>query len=437
MAFMTHDEYLQTFGGALRAASTPGISPGPGQPPQLPSAFGAQQAPPPGAGPAMAPPQQQAAPPPAGPAMAPQAAPAQPAFGAAGAAPVAAPPAGGEGAQGKSVRDYLEEADEDERKEFASTVKRDFGVEDLGAAATQVASKDPELAAQYKTGPADKKWDEAEAAAFLMEFGLRMMRAGGSGQGNFLSDVGGSALDTIESRRAFKAAEAEKAERAEDRDWQRKQRERDEAKWGAQDREETRERKRRSAEEMRKQETHERAGKAADKALKAKDWKREVGEDGNVVFIDPTSGARFETDLPSRGRDSDGRISAFSEELDVWQTTAAGVNGMKWSELDSAQQAAVNRAFFEYRKSGVGTTVAKQNFIRSLIEADKKQISAAVRRNPEALAKAEAEIERRAVETADSVFPAEHGVMPRFGERPPQDASEEELIKFYTQNPEG
>lgn len=328
------------------------------------------------------------------------------------------------GGGGKTVRDYLAEAPEEDKKELIEQVEEGFGTKDLEGLATQTAAKDPELAAQYKTGPADKEWDKAEAAAFLMEFGLRMLQSSGSGTGNFASDVGGSALGAMDARRAAKDKERERAFEEEDRDWTRKVRGREEGQWDTKDREAARERKRKAAAEQRTQQQHE-------KSMSVKDWKREIGKDGNVVFIDPNTGSRYETDLPSKGRDADGRVTAFSEQLDVWRNTAAGLSGVDWDKLEPQQKAAVDKAFFEYQKTGVGTAVAKQNFIQDMIESEKDLLSTSVRRNPEALAKAEARIEKKIFEQADRLFPSERGGMPSFGNRPPENATPDELIEFY------
>lgn len=311
------------------------------------------------------------------------------------------------GGGGKTVRDYLAEAPEEDKKELVKQVEEGFGTKDIEGLATQTAAKDPELAAQYKTGPADKEWDKAEAAAFLMEFGLRMLQSSGSGTGNFASDVGGSALGAMDARKQAKLAEEEKAAREEDRDWTRKVRGREEGQWDTKDREATRERRRKAADEQRTQERH-------DKSMEIKDWKREIGQDGNVVFIDPNTGERFETDLKGSGRGADGKLSVFREKMSAWQDAAAGLNGKEWHELPRDQQSVINQAFFEYEKQGVGAAIAKQNFIEGMIADQQAALPGRITGNPEAAAEANARIERDVVEQANRLFPEDRGTMPVF-----------------------
>ena len=390
------------FGGAPVAAAGPEVPAAPAGPmsqamPQSEGAFApmesGNQAPPPASPPPAAPaegafggapvaaagPEVPAAPagpmsqamPPSGPTS-----PAMPPSGPMSQAPGAAPsgaftPAKEEaGPTGLSMHKLFEDSSEEEREQFATDMEAQ--VPDVIAAANAAAEQDPEGASKWDSFLSKRGWNRQEASAWLMEFGLRMMQAGGSGEGNFLSDVGGSALGATEARRAFKTKQEEDAIRDEDRAHELETRERDKKKWGAEDREETRERKRKSADEMRKQEAHEMNKKLTELNLKGAP-RATVNEDNEVVFSYPGSQQNWNTGIKAGERDSANRTSAFAEQLNVWQHYRAG-GAERWKTLTDAEQQDINGEFFAYQKSGVNKEQYRQQLInRLMIEENKKR----------------------------------------------------------------
>lgn len=374
MAFQSYDEYVKNFGAALAGAASPAPAP---MNPATAGAFGGapQDAIPQGgsmlsSGPPPAAPQsaQPAAgafgPAPAG-AASPEtpAAPAGPFTPAPSGAPAGPPQSGAftqkTDEQGLTMKKLFDDSPPEERKQLADEMEKQVPGGDLVAAAKAAEQQDPELAAKW--GSPDEEWDREEAGAFLFEFGLRMLQASGTGEGNFFSDVGSSALGAMEARRAFHREEDEKATKAEDREWELKRRERDEKKWGAQDREEVRERKRRAAQEERAKRAEQRAQEQHEKSQSKGDWVKSIDENGNVVFEDPNTKQRWETGtkvdettrLGGRGP------TAFEIEWDFYKNAHVPEG---WDILSPTEQAEVRKQFMRYKKtsSNLGSVVLRQ-----------------------------------------------------------------------------
>lgn len=370
MAFQSYDEYVKNFGAALAGAASPASAP------MNPAgAFGgASQS---------AIPQEGAMLNAGPPAPAPQAP--QPAAGAFGPAPAGAashetpaPPAGPfsqapamapsgppqSGAftektdsQGLTMKKLFDESSDEEREELAKTLEQQVPGGDLIKAAEAAEKIEPTLAEKWGVG----KWDRQEAAAFLMEWGLRMMAASGSGEGNFFSDVGESALGATEARRAFRKDKISEEDAAADREWKRKTRERDEKKWGAQDREEARERKRRAAQEERAKRAEQRAQEQHEKSQSKGDWVKSIDENGNVVFEDPNTKQRWETGtkVDETTRTGGRGPTAFEIEWDFYKNAHVPEG---WDSLSPTEQAEVRKQFMRYKKtsSNLGSVVLRQ-----------------------------------------------------------------------------
>jgi hypothetical protein len=449
-AFKTYEQYMQQFGGALQNAANPpqlGLA---GPNPSMGGAFN----------PADMPPPQQGAPasaiPNASPtAPQPQASPAAGAFGAAPGGketppgPVVAPgtPAGAfggspsssapgaSGEDGLTMKKLYDDSSDEEREELAKTMEQQVPGGDLVKAAKAAEELEPTLAEKWGVG----EWDRKEAAAFLMEWGLRMMAASGSGEGNFFSDAGQAGLGATEARRAFRKEKTAEEIAAEDREWKQKTRGREEGQWSAEDRETRRERMRKSAAEERAKRAEERAGEKHKKEMdkpEARQWQTIYEEDGNVVFIDPNTGTKFDSGIKSRGRDADGRVSQFQEQLQMWQETAAGINGSKWEALTPEQQAQVNQAFFQYQKTGVNNKAARAQFVARWFDATMDSASGKDKRDPKFKENAKA----AAQQMANELFGTEDGMggIPVFsqGRRPPPGLKGEELAQWYIDNSE-
>jgi hypothetical protein len=266
-----------------------------------------------------------------------------------------------------------------------------------------------------------------------------MMAASGSGEGNFFSDVGQAGLGATEARRAFRKEKTAEEIAAEDREWKQKTRGREEGQWGAEDREKQRERMRRAAAEERAKAAEERAGEKHERDMSKPEkgqWQTIYEEDGNVIFVDPNTGAKFDSGIKSRGRDADGRVSQFQEQLQAWQQTAAGVNGTTWDQLTPEQQAEVNQAYFKYQKTGVNNKAARAQFVTRWFDATMDAATGADKRNPEFKERAKA----AAQQMADELFGAEDGMggIPVFskGKRPPAGLKGDDLVQWYLDNPE-
>lgn len=425
MAFQNYDEYMKTFGNALAGASAPEQpsmaggafgGAGPEVPPQQPPMQAPMQAP------AQAPMQSQAPPAPAGafgpapesaagPVAAAPSGPAGPAF--------SAPPEGGaEG--GLNMKQVYDESGEEEREELATSLEPQVPGGDLVKAAKAAEEIDPTLAEKWGVG----EWDRHEAAAFLMEFGLRMMASSGSGEGNFFSDVGQSALGATEARRAFRKDKIAEQDATSDREWKAKERAREEAGWEGEDREKVRARKRLAAEEMRKGQTHELNKQIAEKQLNTGTWTTTIDDEGYVVFTDPNTKETWATGIKASNRDANGKASAFAEQLDVWQEAAAGLNDMEWEDMTKAQKSAVRQAFFEYQKTGVNSKAARQKAAMDLFNAMPDRVKGS---DPEgALENAKAMVDKM-MGPADE----EGGKIPLFKKGPPANATDEEIAAFY------
>lgn len=294
-------------------------------------------------------------------------APAGPAFGQ----PTAEPPPSGpqtfaKTEEGLTMKKLFDDSTEDERKQLADEMEKQVPGGDLIAAAQGAAEKDPEGASKWDSFLSKRGWTREQAAGWLMEFGLRMLQASGSGQGNVFSDIGESALGATAARREVAKEEEAAARRAKDDEWTDKTRKREEGKWGAQDREEARERKRKAAQEERAKRADARAKRAHEKEMGKGDFKQIITEDGEVIFVDPNTKAEFRTGhkvdetMRSGGRGP----TAFEVEWDFYKNAHVPEG---WDSLTPTEQADVRKKFMRYKKtsSSLSSVVLRQEMERA------------------------------------------------------------------------